>query len=169
MDIETKRLWLVPVTDKYAADIFIYFTSEVTTYMYPCPAKEISETQAIAERWVKQRAEKTDNVYAITHKETAEFLGIAGLHNINSAAPELGIWTKISSHGNHFGREAIGGLIEYAKLQGYTKLIYPVHKNNITSKKIPLFYGGKRIISGKLVTTPDGRILEEEVYEITQT
>lgn len=84
--------------------------------MYPCPAKEISETQAIAERWVKQRAEKTDDVYAITHKETAEFLGIAGLHNLNSAAPELGIWTKISSHGNHYGKEAIGGLIEYAKL-----------------------------------------------------
>lgn len=111
MDIETNRLRLVPVTSKHTTDIFKYFTNEVTTYMYPCPAKEISETQNIVERWVKQRAEKTDYVYAITLKETAEFLGIAGLHDLNSATPELGIWTKISSHGNHYGREAIGGLL----------------------------------------------------------
>lgn len=106
-------------------------------------------------------------MYAITLKETAEFLGIAGLHNLNNDMPELGIWTKISSHGNHYGREAIGGLIEYAKEQGYTKLIYPVDKKNIASKKIPLFYGGELIISNNLVITPDGRTLDEEVYKIT--
>lgn len=32
--------------------------------MYPCPAKEINETENIVESWVKQRNTKTDYVYA---------------------------------------------------------------------------------------------------------
>lgn len=166
MNIETTRLLLVPVTKKYTSDIFANFTTEVTTYMYPCPAKEIGETEKIIECWIKQRNAKTDYVYAITRKETSEFLGMVGLHNLDRDTPELGIWTKISSHGNHYGKEAIGGLIEFAKNQGYLKLIYPVDKRNISSKKIPIYYGGKLIESNKIETTPDGRTLDEEVYEI---
>ena len=166
MNIETKRLVLVPVTQKYTFDIFKNLNNEVTKYMFPCPAKEIYETINIVENWIRQRADKTDYVYAITLKETSEFLGVAGLHDLNNDAPELGIWTKINIHGNHYGREAIGGIIEYAKKQGIAKLIYPVDKRNIASKKIPLFYGGKVIAANKLVTTPDGRTLDEEIYEI---
>lgn len=88
------------------------------------------------------------------------------MHNLDRDTPELGIWTKISSHGNHYGKEAIGGLIEFAKNQGYLKLIYPVDKRNISSKKIPIYYGGKLIENNKIETTPDGRTLDEEVYEI---
>lgn len=167
MILETARLHLVPITKKYAADIFNNFTREVTTYMFPCPPKEIKETERFVEICEKQRAAKTDCVFAITLKETSEFLGVAGLHDLNSESPELGIWTKTASHGNHYGREAIGGLIEYAKKLGYTKLIYPVDKRNIASKKIPLFYGGNLVESDRLVKTPDGRTLDEEVYEIT--
>lgn len=166
IEIETRRLLLVPVTQKYTADIFKNFTLEVTAYMFPCPAKNNSETENIVESWMKQRADKTDFVYAITRKDTSEFLGMVGLHGLNNDTPELGIWTKISSHGNHYGREAVGGLIQYAQKQGYTKLIYPVDKKNVASKKIPLFYGGKLIVTSKLVTTPDGRTLDEEIYEI---
>ena len=163
----TNRLYLIPITKKYTSDIFHNFTNEVTTYMYPCPAKEINETENIIKKWEKQRDDKTDYVFAITLKETSEFLGMVGLHDLNNEIPELGIWTKITSHGNHYGREAIGGLIEYAKKLGYTKLIYPVDKRNIASKRIPLFYGGNLVESNKLVKTPDGRTLDEEVYEIS--
>ena len=166
LNIETDRLCLAPVTQKYTSDIFENFTVEVTKYMYPSPAKQINETENIVEKWIQQRNHKTDYVYAITLKETSEFLGMAGLHNLNKDAPELGIWTKISSHGNHYGREAIGGLIGYAKKLGYKKLIYPVDKKNIASKKIPMFYNGKLILSNKLITTPDFRILNVEIYEI---
>lgn len=166
MHIETIRLFLVPVTQKYTSDIFENFTMEVTTYMYPCPAKEISETEKIVECWVKQRDEKSDYVYAITLKETSEFLGLVGLHHMDSNTPELGVWTKINSHGNHYGREAIGGLIAFARNQGYSKLIYPVDKRNVASKKIPIYYSGKIIENGKIVTTPDERTLDVEVYEV---
>lgn len=166
MNIQTNRLCLMAVTSEYTANIFRYFTNEVTAYMYPCPPKTMCETQNIVECWMRQRAEKTDYVYAITLKETSEFLGIVGLHDLTSDSPELGIWIKIDSHGNHYGREAIGGLIEYATLLGFTKLLYPVDQNNIASRKIPLFFGGELKICNKLVTTPDGRTLDEEIYEI---
>ena len=99
-------------------------------------------------------------------KSNDDFIGLVGLHNLKNEVPELGIWTKLESHGNHYGREAIGGLIDYAHVLKIKKLYYPVDRRNISSKKIPLFYGGKLIVDYKEVKTLDGRILEEEVYEI---
>lgn len=37
---------------------------------------------------------------------------------------------------------------------------------NMSSKKVPLFYGSKLIVDYKEVKTSDGRIIEEEVYKI---
>lgn len=50
---------LVPITHKYISDIYENFTDEVITYMPPCPAKEIRETENIVEGWIKQRTNKT--------------------------------------------------------------------------------------------------------------
>jgi hypothetical protein len=43
--IETQRLVLIPITLEYTQDIFIEFDEEITKYMFPIPAKEISETE----------------------------------------------------------------------------------------------------------------------------
>lgn len=167
MNIKTKRLILTPVTKKYIPEIFENFTSEITVYMFPSPAKNIEETEKFVEFMMQQRADKKEYVYAITKKDTAEFVGLVGLHGLNNKSPELGIWTKSASHGNHYGREAIGGLVEFAKEQGYKSLIYPVDRKNISSKKIPIYYGGKIITEQFIQTTPDGRTLEEEIYMIS--
>jgi len=42
--IETQKSILSPITTQYAQDIFTEFDKEITKYMYPIPAKEISET-----------------------------------------------------------------------------------------------------------------------------
>lgn len=166
MSIETERLILVPVADEHIEMIFKFFNEKVTTYMYPSPAKDINETQEVVHEFIKQRKNNTDYVNAITIKANGEFVGLVGLHNVNGDVPELGIWTKLESHGNHYGREAIGGMIEYAKSLGINKVCYPVDKRNISSRKIPIFYGGKLVVDYKEVKTPDSRILEEEIYEI---
>ncbi len=41
----------------------------------------------------------------ILDRETGRFLGCAGLHELEAARPELGVWLKKSAHGNGFGRE----------------------------------------------------------------
>lgn len=43
--IETERLLLVPISLQYAEEIFKEFSPEITTYMSPKPAKDISETK----------------------------------------------------------------------------------------------------------------------------
>lgn len=166
MNIETERLILIPIREEHAKDIYEHFNEEVTKYMIPTPAKHIDETKKVVAKFIRQYADNTDQVYATTLKDNGEFIGLVGLHNLKNEVPELGLWTKIGSHGNHYGRESIGGLISHAKSMGIKKLCYLVDKRNTASRKIPVFYGGKLVSGCKDVKTPDGRILQEEIYEI---
>ena len=164
--LTSERLRLIPLTREYAKDIFENFNEKVTKYMYPCPAEKLSETVKIVDLFIEKRKSGLEVVYAITLIDTGEFIGLVGLHNITQPVPELGIWTKLSSHGNHYGREAIGAVIEYAKILGITKLCYPVDERNIPSRKIPQYYGGRLVESNENQVTPDGRILTIETYTI---
>lgn len=166
MNIETSRLILIPVSEDHIEEIFKYFNKQVTTYMIASEAKDIDETCEVVQKFIKQRKNNTDYVYAITLKASNEFIGLVGVHNLQEEIPKLGIWTKIGSHGNHYGREAIGGVLEYAKSLEIEKMHYPVDRRNVPSKSIPIFYGGKLIIDYKEIKTADGRTLEEEIYEI---
>ncbi len=74
---------------------------------------------------------------------------------------------KKASHGNHYGREAIGGVIEYAKQLGYHTLLYPVDRRNEASKKIPLYYHGELCDPFTKAMHINNRVIEQEVYEIT--
>ncbi len=167
MKINTERLVLKPITKDFIDDMFENFTDKVTIYMYPDPAKDIGETTDVVEMFIKQREAGTDFVYAITLAGTGEFLGLAGLHNArNEEMPELGIWTKLDAHGNHYGREAIGGIIDHAKSLGYKKLLYPVDRRNVASKKIPLHFGAELVNPYEEKTTLSGKVLEVETYVI---
>lgn len=165
-NIQTERLSLKPIDESVAQQIFEHFTDEVTTYMCPSAAKKLDETLAFIHAMQDNRAAKKDFVYSIHNKKTDDFIGCVGLHQLDTDVPELGIWTKISAHGNGYGREAVGGLIDLAKLLNYKKLKYPVDCRNIPSKKIPIFYGGKLVDKNVTVNTPDGRVLDEEIYHI---
>lgn len=157
----SERLTLVPLSMDYLQDIFENFTDEITKYMVPNTPKDISETDCFITSSIKQREEDEAYVYAITLSQNNEFIGCCGLHNILGEYPELGIWTKLSAHGNHFGREAVGRLIALAEELGIETLIYPVDRRNVPSKKIPLYYGGKLFKKAEI-----GEKLETELYKI---
>ena len=58
--------------------------------------------------------------------------------------PELGIWIKKSAHGNGYGKEAMVALKKWAdKNLKYDYILYPVAQDNLASRKIPEFLGGK--------------------------
>lgn len=166
MTVDTARLRLIPVTQEHTASIFMYFTDEVTRYMVPEASKTMEETREIVQRFMTGWETRTDYVWAITLKEPEEFLGLAGLHNLNDPVPELGIWTKTEAHGRHYGREAIGGVMAYARTIGIHKLRYPVDRRNTASRKIPLFYGGRLAAAAREIKTANGRTLQVEIYEI---
>ncbi len=162
----TERLILKPIDKNVANDIFENFTKEVIKYMFPSEFKNIDEAFKFIYRMQKNRAELKDFVYSIHLKHNDEFIGCVGLHRLKLEIPELGIWIKISSHGNKYGREAVYALVELAKKLGYNTLKYPVDCKNIASKKIPISLDGKLIKEHEMLETSDGRILDEEIYHI---
>jgi RimJ/RimL family protein N-acetyltransferase len=164
--IETERLYLEPVSATYREDMFREFSPEVTTYMYPAPAKNISETDAFIALAQDQLQKGTDINLAILDKETKEYLGGGGIHNIHTPTPEFGIWIKKSAHGNMYGREAVHALKIWADsnldAEYYT---YPVDKRNIGSKKVAESLGGV-IVKEYTETNMSGDTLDELEYHI---
>lgn len=164
--IETDRLLLVPISPDYLWNVYQEFTEKVTTFMYPRPAADIGETSLFITSSLDGLKKGTNLQTVILKKDTSEFLGCAGLHELQSQNPELGIWIKESAHGNHYGFEAIEGLKNWAEehLQ-YKALLYPVDERNTPSKLIPERLGG-RITHSRKVENMSGRTLHIVFYEI---
>jgi RimJ/RimL family protein N-acetyltransferase len=142
VEISTSRLLLKPISMEYKEAIFSEFTEEITSYTYPQPAKTIAETETFIQESLQGLQAGTNLQLVILLKQTQEFLGCAGLHNLDKQ-PELGIWLKKLAHGNRYGREAIAGIKQWAvKNINCDYLTYPVDKQNIASRKIPESLGG---------------------------
>jgi len=141
--IETVRLLLIPISMKYNEDIFKSFTGEIATYMYPAPAKNISETEDFINNSLKELSEGSALQLVILDKNSQEFLGCAGLHHVDGRTPEMGIWLKKSAHGGGRGKEAMIAIKKWADENlDYEYLLYPVADENISSRKIPESLGG---------------------------
>ena len=142
--IETKGLYLKPITLEYKEEIFKEFTPEITVHMFPKTPEKIEEVIEFIETAMAKMEEGGNLQMVVLHKESKDFLGCAGLHHIDRKTPELGIWIKKSAQGNAYGKEAIIALKEWAdKNLGYKYILYPVVKENYLSKRIPEFLGGK--------------------------
>ena len=107
VEIVTNRLSLKPISMNYKEDIFLEFTEEIATYMYPRSAKDSSETESFINDSVVGLKNRENLQLVILKKDSQEFLGCAGLHNINRKVPEIGIWLKQSAHGNGYGLETV--------------------------------------------------------------
>ena len=140
--IESARLLLVPVGMQFKEIIFREFQEPITLYMYPKPAVKIEETEDFIKEATLQLITGTDLTMAIT--KSGEFLGCAGLHDLHTETPELGIWIKQSAHGHKYGQEAIAALKKWADENiNYKYITYPVVEQNIASRKIAELLGGK--------------------------
>jgi RimJ/RimL family protein N-acetyltransferase len=169
--IETENLVLCAISRDYAEEIFKEFTSEITTYMYPKPPEKIEETNEFIDVSMKENGMGVNFQGVVLHRLTKEFLGNAGIHNIHTKTPELGVWIKKSAHGNAFGKEAVTALKEWADTHlDYEYLLYPVGDANVPSRRIPESLGGKIFreydemnMSGRKL-----RILEYRIYPAEQ-
>ena len=162
--IETKRLTLMPVSEKYIDDMTTNFTAEITKYMWPSAPKPKDE---ITQHIILKRDEMAgckELMMMILSKKSKDFLGICSIHNANTETPELGIWLKKPAHGNKYGIESIAALKEWAETHlNYTYLKYPVDKKNIASRNIAESLGGK-IEDEYLKKSENGTILDEIEY-----
>lgn len=166
VEIRTERLLLTPLSHDYAESIFHEFSPEVTAFMFPAPAKDISETRAFIDRALENLRNGSHLTMAVLDGETGEFLGCTGLHELGAASPELGVWLKTSAHGNHYGYEAVRALVVWAaEYLSCSTLKYPVDERNIPSRRIPERLGGS-IVGRVTETSMSGRELQLLEYAI---
>lgn len=143
MTIETANLLLESITLDYQEEIFTEFTPEITFFMFPKSPDTIEDTVEFIEKSIKENTEGRNLQLVVLNKEAGEYLGNAGIHNIDTRTPELGIWIKKSAHGNAYGKEAMVALKEWAdKNLEYEHILYPVDEENFASRRIPEFLGG---------------------------
>ena len=167
VEIATERLILRPVTSVFAERIFAEFTPEITRFMLPRSPQHLSETESFIADTTEKRRRGSDLVLAILASESEEFLGICGLHGRgNAREPELGIWVKKSAHGRGFGREAVGGVRDWAERRLIVEaFIYPVDRKNLPSRKIAESLGGV-VVSYESIKTMSGGELDAVIYRI---
>ena len=166
VEITTTRLKLVTISMQYTMDCFHEFTPEITTYMFPAPSKEPSDTEKFICESLEGLKKGTDLQLVILKKDTKEFLGCAGLHKTNTKHPELGVWVKKSAHGQGYGRETMTAIKEWADTHiEYEYIVYPVDRDNIPSRKIPESLGGN-VCKHYDKTSVSGNILHIVEYHI---
>lgn len=165
--IDGDRVKLAPISRKYSGAIFAEFTDEITRYMMPATPSGIEEVEAFIVESLDRATNGTDVTFAILQRESEAFLGVCALHGKSDPRrPILGIWLKKAAHGHHYGREAIGILIAWARDNiELDHMVYPCDVDNIPSRKIAEYWGGEIVHEGT-IRNMSGRILNEVVYKI---
>ena len=166
-ELETQRLILAAITMDYVDMIFDEFTPEVTFYMHPRSPHRIEETMHFIRESLVGLERGSNLQLVILKKETREFLGCCGLHNIDSRVPEFGIWLKESAHGNSYGMEAITALNNWAMVNlEFEYIKYPVDEENYPSRRIPEALNGVIAKEYQVMNLSNRRlfILEYRIY-----
>jgi RimJ/RimL family protein N-acetyltransferase len=108
----------------------------------------------------------TDLPLVVRLQATGEFLGVAGLHNLTSAEPEVGIWIKEQAHGCGYGREAVATAIAWASRElGVAGIIYPVVVENRASRRLAESLGGV-LVGTRTMRKQSGAVFDQVVYRI---
>ena len=165
--IETNRLFLCLISLDFCEDIFREFTEEVALFLFNKPTGKISDTKKFI---IKSRKETLmgNNLQLIAvDKENGQFLGCLGIHKIKEGKPEMGLWFKKSSWRNGYGKEAMLALKKWAKDNITCEfLFYPAFLDNLPSRKIAEFLGGK-IKEKKINKNIRGDEFKEIIYIIS--
>ncbi|MBJ9721139.1 GNAT family N-acetyltransferase [Acinetobacter calcoaceticus] len=160
VSISTQRLNLKPFTAQDADEIYNCITPTLTRYMAwdPQPRHEFDQTW---NAWLKNFKAESEIIFVIREAHSQIFIGLVGLHRIQTNNPELGIWIREDSHYHGYGREAVSAVakwaIDFVKPDYFT---YPVAEENYPSRKIAESLGGK------VVSKSTGPKYEFVTYEI---
>ncbi|AOM85154.1 GNAT family N-acetyltransferase [Acinetobacter baumannii] len=141
--LSTQRLILKPFTANDADETYNCITPTLTRYMAwdPQPRHEFDQTWS---NWLKNFALGTEIIFVIRETSSQVFIGLVGLHRIQTSNPELGIWIREDYHYHGYGREAVTAVAKWAI--DFVKpdfFVYPVAEDNYPSRKIAESLGGK--------------------------
>jgi [ribosomal protein S5]-alanine N-acetyltransferase len=164
--IITENLLLIPISMEFKNQIFEEFTEYITVFMHPKPPSEKGDTEKFINDSLRGLKENTNLQLMILSKDGKEFFGCAGLHHVDRATPEFGIWIKKSAQGNKYGLEAIAALKGWADDNlDYNYILYPVAEQNIASLRIAENLEGK-LARRYAEKNQSGKILDILEYHI---
>ena len=160
---------------EYKADIFREFTREVTTYLYAEPAQKIQDTENFINQSLLKMEKGEELLMMILKKDSQEFLGCSGIHEIKSKYPRYGIWLKKSAYKQGYATETTQALKLWAEENlDYEYLRYGLDKANTPSRRVAEKLGGKIgkefdiiTVSGKVLNIVEYRISKKQVSEFS--
>jgi RimJ/RimL family protein N-acetyltransferase len=166
VELFANRLALRAFTPADAPEIFAAVSPTITRFMSWDPSPSPAAFAEVWRQWLPRMTAGTDLSLVIRLRVTDEFLGVAGVHRIGSAEPEVGIWLKETAHGLGYGRETIGAIAKWAPAHiGAVALIYPVAKENLPSRHLAESLHGT-IVGERNLRKLSGIVLDEVVYRI---
>lgn len=159
--IESPRLLLQPFSPADADEAYQCITPSLMRYMVCEPPANPDVFAESWRAWIQSCADGTELIFTVRERPNNRFLGLVGLHRVQTSAPELGIWIREDCHGNGFGREAMACLYGWASMNfAHPNFIYPVAEDNHPSRRIAESLGG---VITESRTTPKYRYV---VYSI---
>ncbi|MEF9994050.1 MAG: GNAT family N-acetyltransferase, partial [Acinetobacter sp.] len=104
--LQSSRLNLFKFHLDDIAEIYPCVTTTLTRYMVWSPAQNLEELAQIGQKWIIAESKNTDQHFVLRHKENHLFLGLIGVHRMDSPTPEFGLWIRENYHNQGFAKEA---------------------------------------------------------------
>ena len=131
LSFSSDRLNYTIVSDNYVEDIFKELTPTVAKFLPFIPTGKKEDTFGFVAYSLGQLEKEKDITLVASDKETGEFIGCCGIHDIGEESISLGIWLKESASGKGYGTEIIQALEQFViEHLAVDYLIYNVEKNN---------------------------------------
>ncbi|MDR2061135.1 MAG: GNAT family N-acetyltransferase, partial [Acinetobacter sp.] len=92
--LQSQRLNLFTFQLDDLADIYPCVTKTLTRYMSWEPASSFAEQEKIGQQWLEKEANNTDRHFVLHHKQDQRFIGLIGVHRMQTSTPELGLWIR---------------------------------------------------------------------------
>ncbi|MHC5355034.1 GNAT family N-acetyltransferase [Myroides sp. LJL115] len=130
------------IDPKHLKDYFENLTPNVAKYL----SFDSMENDKIIKEFIRisqiEQQRGTCLVMAVLDKNTKEFLGSCGIHDINERNAELGLWLKESAQAKGYGSQIVKTLLQICKGHTLSKsVIYCLEKENKASIELCQKFG----------------------------
>lgn len=167
MSLETERLLLLPVENKYSQEIFTSFDNQVTKFMLVKTPAAKEDTDFFIDQSREKMKQNEAIVLMVLKKKPKGFIGCISLHHLKEKAPAMGIWIKASEQNKGYGMEAARSLIKYARENlEFDHIVYQVALENSPSKRLINGLGGK-LVKNFEVNNSEGNLQMRSEYWIS--
>lgn len=121
---------------KYVEEIFKELTDEVTKYIrVPTPSDIQQEKDRIISS--KEKYEQWTDINFVVTDKAGDFIWTAGILDLHTRTPEVGLRLKQSARGKGYGKEMIDTIIKrLEEYKDFDYIIYDAHVENIATRKI---------------------------------